>query len=137
MQQKARKLYVLITLLLISGYGWLFFNFNTGQANSNFTACPVKKITTLPCPSCGTTRSMLFILEGNFTNSILTNPFGIITFTGLLVLPFWLLLDVVRGNHSFYVFFLEAERVLQKKLWAIIGILIVLANWIWNIYKGL
>lgn len=50
-----------------------------------FQACMLHKVTGLPCPGCGLTRSVTNILHGDFGLAWAYNPFGFM-FAGLFVL---------------------------------------------------
>jgi hypothetical protein len=97
----------------------------------------IKNVSGFPCPSCGTTRAVQLLFNGDFTASILTNPFGIIVSGSMLFLPFWIVFDVLLKKQSFYDFYNKMESILKRKKTAIPLIIIVILNWIWNINKGL
>ncbi|HEY4330784.1 MAG TPA: DUF2752 domain-containing protein [Phycisphaerae bacterium] len=46
--------------------------------------CAFHKMTGMPCPGCGLTRSVLALLHGNMTDSIGYHPFGPLLLLGLL-----------------------------------------------------
>jgi hypothetical protein len=94
--------------------------------------------TGLPCPSCGTTRALLLLMNGEFRESFFINPFGIVLALALLIIPFWIMTDIFRKSNSFYNRYGEAERFLTQKRWATaFAIAIVALNWFWNIAKGI
>lgn len=138
MHLKKNKLYFFLFIACIAGYIWLFYNitgFNT--TNNTVGVCVFKKITTIPCPSCGTTRSIVSLLHGNFLTAIYTNPLGIIVFIIMLILPFWILTDLFTKKTTLFDFYKKTEIWLRKPKIAIPLILLVLINWIWNITKQL
>lgn len=51
--------------------------------------------------------------------------------------PVWIAIDYFRNRESLFRFYQSAEEMLKRKRFAIPAILLVLTNWIWNIYKGL
>ncbi len=61
--------------------------------------CAFKALTTLPCPSCGYTRSLQLITEGNWHESFLFNPFTI--FYAVLMLSMAILgsLSLIKRQH--------------------------------------
>jgi hypothetical protein len=97
----------------------------------------IKNFAGFPCPSCGTTRAVQLLFKGDFTASILTNPFGIIVSSSMLFLPIWIVFDVLLKKQSFYTFYNKMESILKQKNIAIPLIILVVLNWIWNINKGL
>ncbi|MBR6167329.1 MAG: DUF2752 domain-containing protein [Paludibacteraceae bacterium] len=95
--------------------------------------CPFKAITGYPCPGCGGTRVLVALLHGQFIEALMINPLSVLVIIFLLVAPAWLFVDCWRGTKTL-------QRVLKGKwpMWSIILLaLIITANWIWNIYKGL
>ena len=94
-------------------------------------------MTGYPCPSCGTTRAVVLILEGRIIESILLNPFGILVMIIMTIFPIWILKDVFLKKETFYIWFKKTEATIRKPWLASILILLVLLNWVWNIYKHL
>jgi hypothetical protein len=137
MQAKARKLYTLFILILIAGYGWLGFNLLTPHTGSHFPACLFKTVTSIPCPSCGSTRSIEYALHGDLHNALLTNPLGLVTLAIMVVMPAWIATDLIRRRESLYLFYRATEKKISRGIWAALLIILVLANWIWNILKDL
>ena len=131
----ANKLYLLIVLLCLLGFIYLFFNFQ--HAENAFGVCILKRITTVPCPSCGTTRAVILLLRGEIKASLLMNPLGIIVALMMVLFPVWICIDVISKRQTFYNFYKKTETVIVKKWPAAILIFLVLINWIWNIYKNI
>jgi len=80
---------------------------------------------------------VLSFLDGELMNALIWNPFGIIIVLYLVVTPFWLIFDLLKKADSLYHFYYRAEQLLKRRWVAIPLILLVIINWIWNIYKGL
>jgi len=131
----ANKLYPLIVLLCLLGFIYLFFNFQ--HTENAFEVCILKRITTVPCPSCGTTRAVILLLRGEIIASLLMNPLGIIVALMMVLFPVWICIDVISKRQTFYNFYKKTETVIVKKWPAAILIFLVLINWIWNIYKNI
>lgn len=129
------KLYILLTIACLAGYSWLAFNYYS--PGSNAEACMIKHVTDIPCPSCGSTRSIISMLSGDITASLYWNPIGIIILMIMISVPFWILTDQLYKKDSLYLFYRKTEKFFKQKSVAIPAILLVLANWIWNIFKGL
>lgn len=47
--------------------------------------CPFRRLTGLPCPGCGLTRSWVYIAHGDFSRAWAANPFGLLTFLAAFV----------------------------------------------------
>ena len=75
--------------------------------------------------------------HGNFLSAILINPFGIIVGLIMLVAPVWISYDFIQKKETFYTTYLKIETILRKRKVAIVLIVLVVANWIWNIKKNL
>jgi len=132
-----KKLYILLAFALVVGYAWLAYNIFVVNAKGNdaLSVCIIKSTTGIPCPSCGTTRSTLELFKGHLLKALYYNPLGLLIASILLVAPFWLLYDVLLGKSTFYAFYGNAERVINRRAVAYTLIALMLANWIWNIYK--
>ncbi|WP_281322922.1 DUF2752 domain-containing protein [Flavobacterium aestivum] len=133
------KLYILILFACFLGYSWLFFLEFAPIKNSglDLTVCIFKRVTGLPCPSCGTTRAVSFLFNGEIVKSLFLNPFGILVAGIMIVSPVWIIRDLITKKKSFYDFYLKVEKLIQKIEIFIPLIILVILNWIWNIYKQL
>lgn len=135
---KKHKLYPLLIIGLVLGYAWVYYLYTfKNSEKASVTVCQIKTVTGFPCPSCGTTRSVVSLLQGDVIQAIYTNPIGIVI-TGLMViLPIWIAVDFFRKSRSLFINYIKLEALLKKKSIAIPLILLVLFNWIWNIMKEL
>ena len=129
------KLYLIVSIACFSGY--LYLLITNYSENDQISVCMIKNATGYPCPSCGSTRAVQAFFRGNLTGSFLFNPFGIIVSIALLILPFWISIDLATKRKSFYLAYNKMEAVLKQKKIAIPLIILVVLNWIWNIYKEL
>ena len=132
-----KKLYLLLFLGTFAGYCWLVWSLWFHKTHNDFTPCLFKNATGIACPSCGSTRSLLEITKGNFTEAFLINPLGYVIALLLLIFPLWLLYDIIFNKDSLYKSYGQFEKTLKIKGIALILILLILANWAWNIQKGL
>ena len=133
------KLYYLVLLACFLSYSWLLFlklSF-VEKSDLDLTVCLFKRITSLPCPSCGTTRAVSYLFNGEMVNSFYMNPFGFIVAIIMIVSPVWIFFDFIKGKQSFFDFYKKAEHLIRNKTIAISLIVLVILNWIWNIYKHL
>ena len=132
---QAKRLYLLTGILLTAGYAWLIYNLSMNTATS--TVCMFKKVTGIPCPSCGTTRGIDALVHGHWSTAFHTNPFSFLVLMLMLLLPLWLVADLLSNRWSFYKCYLRAELFMKRKTVAVTLIAVVIGNWIWNIYKGI
>jgi hypothetical protein len=134
-----KRIYRLLGLFSLAGYAWLAWN-GAGLVSGKLVpgVCMFKSIMHIPCPSCGATRAILLFLHGNIVESLLLNPLGALLFIALIVVPIWLLADVLLKRESLFRFYNGMENTLRKHVWISVPLIaIVLVNWFWNIAKGL
>ena len=136
MLERRRNLYGLLALFCVAGYVWMTLNIDRRFETHVGTVCVFKKVTTLPCPSCGSTRSMKAILEGDLVAGFSWNPMGYLLLMMLLVIPWWLLYDILMKRDSLHRVYRQAEQMVLKPVILWPGLILVVANWIWNIVKG-
>jgi len=91
--------------------------------------CPFRLLTGVPCPSCGTTRAALALLQGRPLVALALNPLSALAFSGFalggVIAPLWVAL---RGPVP------DLPRPLPP--WARVALLAVLAaNWAWVIVR--
>jgi hypothetical protein len=134
-----RKLYITLLVSCIAGCTWLFINDRLFKSISNdrLGGCVMKSVTHIPCPSCGTTRSVQSLLHGDITGALYWNPIGLLVLTIMVIAPCWILFDTVSRKNTLYRFYQLMEQTLKKKKFALFFALLIAGNWIWNIYKGL
>ena len=138
MMTELRKFYYCITSFLIAGLGWMAWNlFYFQQSNPGLEICLLKNTVGLPCPSCGTTCSVLHLLQGDLSTAFFLNPFGIVAFMGMVVFPFWILYDYWNGKKTLWTYYLQFINFFSNKKFSTVVIVLVLLNWIWNIQKGI
>jgi hypothetical protein len=138
MMTELRKFYYFTTSFLIVGLGWMAWNlFCFQQSKPGLQICVLKNTVGLPCPSCGTTRSVLHLLHGDIANAILLNPIGLIAFICMVIIPFWIIYDYWQSKRTLWSTYLLLIKLFQNKKFSFIVIVLVLLNWIWNIQKGI
>lgn len=140
MKQIGKNFYLILFFACLVGYGWLLFNsyFNYGAetGGEGIGICPIKNVTGYPCPSCGSTRSVMHLFHGDISMALRTNPIGVILFLGLILCPPWIAFDLISGKRGLYAFYLKVEEFVRIKAVAVILIILIAINWIWNFYKG-
>lgn len=130
------RLYAIISIACFLGFAYLFYKINYSES-AHLTLCMIKNVTGYACPSCGTTRAVQLFLQGDLVASFLMNPFGIIVALFMVISPMWILFDSITKKETFYFWYIKTEKIIRNKWIAIPLILLVILNWIWNIYKGL
>jgi hypothetical protein len=131
------RLYSLVAIACLAGYVWLIYLHTYVGTSKQPTICMIKSITSVPCPSCGTSRSVIMIMEGNYFDALKMNPLGFIISCILLVCPVWIFADVMMRRNSFLLFYQTIESFIRIKWVTILMIGLVAINWIWNIMKGI
>ena len=159
------RFYGLIIALCAAGYIWLFLGMQydgfslagkgissvadldaPGESHHSSPApkarkelpgvCLFKHATNIPCPSCGSTRSVLHILHGDLRGGLYWNPLGFILLVGLIAAPVWTAHDLLMRKNSMLLSFRRMEMWLRKWWVALPAIILMLSNWIWNLVKG-
>lgn len=130
------RLYSIVLTGSVAGYLWIGLHLFKPLHVNAFEVCFFKKTTHLPCPSCGATRSVLHLVNGELLAALQSNPVGVILALILFVFPIWIVIDHLYSSTTFYRFYLWAEVQIRKPMIAALGIILVVANWIWNYKKG-
>ncbi len=132
---KKNRLYLITGIICFFGILWLGF---LHYFHTAVTLCPVKNLTGYPCPSCGSSRAIDAFLHGNIWEAILINPLGIISLFLLASIICLILVDLITKRDYYFRVYNAAEEFLKKnKLISVLLIILLIANWIWNIKKGL
>ncbi len=130
------KLYFIILLACLTGFIYLFYSIHYSE-NINLKFCFFKNLTRYPCPSCGTTRAVQLLLTGDVVASLLMNPFGLLVAALMSVLPLCIVYDLVTKKETFFRNYKRVEQIISTRWIAILLIILVILNWIWNFKKGL
>lgn len=135
MLRNKSRLYRITGIICFFGILWLGFLHFT---DADTTLCPIKRVTGYPCPSCGSSRSIAAFLHGDFSHALLINPLGVISLFMLISVLVLLIIDLLLKKDYYYRTYSYIENFLKthRVISLILGLLI-LANWIWNISKGL
>lgn len=138
MTSQRNKLYLLIFVACMAGYSWLYYSLtNNSLTNGSVEVCLLKNITNIPCPSCGSTRSIISLIKGNFREALSINPIGFIVAFIMVISPIWITTDVLTKKNTLLDFYKTIEIYLKKPKYTIPLLVILIINWIWNITKGL
>ena len=129
------KLYWLLLIACFSGFIYFLYHLQD-SGNTHFGVCIIKQVTGFPCPSCGTTRAVQLLLQGDVLASLQMNPFGIFVAIIMIFAPFWIAFDVIFKRDTLYQSYKKMEITIRINWIAAILILLVMLNWIWNIYKN-
>ncbi len=117
---------------------WLLLSlYNKMMLISGPVICPIRNITGYPCPSCGVTRSLISLITGDITEALFINPLGILLSVLALVVVAAGGYDLLTRQQKLYRLYLQTEQWIKKPAIASFFILLVLANWYWNISKEL
>src|SRR5687768_4721171 len=117
MPRRKHKLYFLLTIACLAGYTWLFMVHQAGslQVGPGLKGCLIKSLTGIPCPSCGATRSVLALLQGEVVGSWQWNPFGIILLAIMVIVPVWVSYDLISHRQSLLQFYFNTEKIFRRK----------------------
>ena len=123
----------------LAGYIWLgisLASYNPSAPNGP-EICLFKKVTHVPCPSCGSTRSVMAMIHGDWGQAMLINPFGFIIAVILCLGPLWAGYDLLFKRQTMWTGYIRAEKTIRKKAIAIPLILLAVINWAWTMMKAL
>lgn len=132
-----RYFYRATAVFFLAGCGWLIFQQLSPSAAQPVVLCPVKLLSGVPCPSCGTTRAMTTIMEGEFAAGLGINPLGGLMAGLMLIFPFWWGHDRLRQKQSLLRAYTRTEQVVRIPWVAILLVVLIAGNWYWNIVKEL
>lgn len=132
LNREQKLVYGIFGLLIAAGAIWTGYNLLFPENHT--IACLFRTVSGVKCPSCGTTTSVLQLLNGNPVEAWYANPLGFPAAILMLLVPGWILHDMVEQKPTFYSFYHKAETWLRKYK-VISGILIisVLLNWLFII----
>ncbi len=135
--QPYRRLQISLLLACLTGYGWICANLIAREHSTGMTVCLVKRSTGLPCPSCGSTRSVMLLCQGEFSAAFHANPLGYVLGLVLLLLPAALIAELFSRKTflSDAGLFLVSHIKRPYLAWPLATLMLI--NWIWNIYKGI
>jgi len=132
------RLYSTLLIACLAGYIWLYLNITKNFAESkSVEVCLIKHTTNIPCPSCGSTRSIVSLTKGDFIGAFTLNPFGYLIALIMLISPIWIIADFTMRSNTLFKFYQKVETYLKRPKYAVPLILLVIINWAWNILKGL
>lgn len=120
---------ILIIIFILFAYFWII---KIGFIGIK-PICLFKTITGIPCPGCGGIHSTRCLVGGHILEALYINPLSVIVNVFIIISIFWLLYDVIEKKDTF----LKAMKTKWKTKYFLIAIIIILINWIWNIYKSL
>ena len=130
------KLYSVLFIACLAGYVWLYFSVTKNITEKKLVeVCIIKHATNIPCPSCGSTRSVISLTKGDFIGALKFNPIGYLVAIIMLIAPIWIIADTIKRTKTLFDFYLKTETYLKRPKIAITLILLVIINWIWNITK--
>ena len=129
------RLYAFMLTVCAAGWAWLALHLGKSAA-MNVQLCWIKATTGMPCPACGTTRAVDALMQGHVWEAMLINPLGLPVMLIMLISPAWIVADLFRSNNSFFRAFGVIEKKLSSRGIAMALVALVIANWIWNYYKG-
>jgi hypothetical protein len=131
--------YIVFNLICALSFFWLALKWKSlGQHNHNsFSICWFKFLTKLPCPSCGTSRSIYQLINGDFSKAFELNPIGYIGLSLLICIPFLSLIDFFLKSKYLIIASLKLDELLKKKIILFPFLTLIFINWIWNIAKNI
>ena len=107
------KLYSILLIACVVGYIWLYYSITSNVTkNKSVEVCLIKHATNIPCPSCGTTRAVMSLVNGNFFEALVLNPFGYIVALIMLLAPVWIVIDLISKSSSLFTSYKKLKNFL-------------------------
>ena len=129
------RLYLILGIACLVGYSWLFYANWQMRQTEGVHLCFIRNVFNIPCPTCGSTHAVLRLFNGDISGAFYANPIGFIIFGIMIVLPPWLVYDLVANKSTLLDVYQKTEKIVRIKWIAAVLIALVLINWIWNFYK--
>lgn len=130
LEKTGRKPKIPIAALIVGGVWFLFVLagvFLHRRYNVPLNFCLFRRITGLPCPTCGATTGGLHILNGKILEGWLANPF---VYTTIPVIGFHLIFQIITGYTIRYRY-----SVVGRKIAAVLLTAAIFVNWVYVIMK--
>lgn len=128
-----KAFYAFAAVMCLAGWIWT----GCAMAGLELEVCLFKCVTGIPCPACGSTRTVLDVLKGDWAAALSGNPMGFLLVPGLMVLPVWLVADWLRNSASLYRCYMKCNLMLNGRISFGIFVLLVLVDWALVVYRGL
>ena len=128
------RLYSLLLFLSACGYLWLFVSYHIDLLGE-WSGCWFRYLFHIPCPSCGNTRAVHAAFQGDWFASLYYNPLGLLLAALMVVVPVWIVVDLLKGSSSFLHAYQTIEEKLRSWTYALPCIIAIVINWIWNLVK--
>ena len=106
---------ITIWTIVIIGVVWSY-GIYTDAESVYLPSCPIKKITSFYCPTCGTQRQIHDLLMGDLCSAIKHNPFTLLSVIYLLLI----LLTIKQKPESKVNIILNLSFLLCYLLWGIL-----------------
>jgi len=129
LNREQKLIYRIFGLLIIAGAIWT--GYNLWYPDNHTIACLFRTATGFKCPSCGTTTSVVQLFNGNPVEAWYANPLGFPAAILMLLVPGWIIHDLVEQKPTFYSFYHKAETWIKNhKVISGLLILTMLVNWL-------
>lgn len=103
----------------------------------NATICPLKLLTGIPCPGCGTTRAIFAFAAGNFMQALQINPLGLMVSAMILIAAGVLFYDLIFNQIVLEKIVQLTQAALKNRIFLSSILFVISVNWFWNISKDL
>lgn len=126
-----------LTLSLLT-YAWVGLNWLLAGRDHglDLTICPIRLATDVPCASCGTTRAICALADGQWLESLALNPLGLVIVVATITSNLWLAYDALTGRQSYYQSYLRVALSPRRRYIALAFCTLLFINGLWNILKA-
>ena len=93
--------------------------------------CLFNKLTGLPCPTCGATRSIMHLAHGSILSAMAMNPLVAFSFVALILYFLYSIITILAGAPRIRIALADSE----KNVLRIAAVGIVLMNWTYLLFN--
>lgn len=93
-------------------------------------SCVFRGMSGFPCPTCGTTRALLSLAEGNFIDALTMNPLSVVVVSAAIASSLYGIVSLLFGIRRMTFSFSERESNGMR----ITAVMIMLLNWGYLLY---
>ena len=101
MENSQRQFYLTVITLQLAAIVVLLVS-ALWPGNAPFSICLFQTLTNLPCFSCGTTRAMVSLAQGDILASLSHNPLGLVLAFGFPMVALWSFRDLAVKDASLH-----------------------------------
>lgn len=96
-----RLFYIVAVAAYVLTAAWVTFE-QYSVIGKDITVCPIRRFLGIECPACGTTRSLMYVLDGDIFMAARTNINGLTAAAGIIAATLLLVYDMTTRRQLTY-----------------------------------